>query len=289
VPKGEEPFVMFISVTAHFHKTMGLSLLKGRDLTESEAAGKTPVAVVNETMAKKFWPGGDAIGHRFRLVETEPEEWFTIVGVAPDIQQYEMDNDQPLYPVAYVPFPYGPSANTGVVVRTKTGDPAALTSAVRSEIRASDSGIAIFSVRTMEDLRESSFWQYRLFGYMFGTFGAAALFLAGIGVYGVLSFSVSQRTQEMGVRIALGAQRADVLRLVVRQGIMLALIGVLVGVAGAFGVTRVIASLLYNVTPTDPISFIGVALFLTIIAFVASYLPARRATSVDPIVALRNE
>ncbi len=115
------------------------------------------------------------------------------------------------------------------------------------------------------------------------------MFLAGIGVYGVLSFSVSQRTQEMGVRIALGAQRADVLRLVVRQGVTLAMIGVLVGVAGAFGITRVIASLLYNVTPTDPISFGGVAIFLTAIAFVASYLPARRAMAVDPIVALRNE
>ncbi|OFW38867.1 MAG: hypothetical protein A3J29_16415 [Acidobacteria bacterium RIFCSPLOWO2_12_FULL_67_14b] len=141
----------------------------------------------------------------------------------------------------------------------------------------------------MEDLRRSGFWQFRLFGFMFGIFGAAALFLAGIGVYGVLAFSVSQRTQEMGVRIALGAQRSDVLQLVVRQGITLAMIGVIVGIVGAFGVTRVIASLLYNVTPTDPISFIGVALFLTLIAFMASYLPARRATTVDPIVALRNE
>ncbi|MDP2390702.1 MAG: FtsX-like permease family protein, partial [Acidobacteriota bacterium] len=170
-----------------------------------------------------------------------------------------------------------------------TGDPSALAAAVRAEIRAADPGLAVFSVRTMEDLRQSSFWQYRLFGFMFGIFGAAALFLAAIGVYGVLSFSVSQRSQEMGVRIALGAQRADVLRLVVRQGVTLALIGVAVGVVGAFGATRVIASILYNVTPSDPISFIGVALFLTAIAFIASYLPARRATTVDPIVALRNE
>ena len=147
----------------------------------------------------------------------------------------------------------------------------------------------MFDVRTMEELRQSSFWQYRLFGFMFGAFGAAALFLAGIGVYGVLAFSVAQRTQEMGVRIALGAQRSDVLRLVVRQGVTLALVGVAVGVIGAFGITRVIESLLFNVTPGDPVSFIGVALFLTAIAFVASYLPARRATNVDPIVALRNE
>ncbi len=133
------------------------------------------------------------------------------------------------------------------------------------------------------------FWQYRLFGYMFGIFGAAALFLAAVGVYGVLSFSVSQRTQEMGVRIALGAKGSDVLGLVVRQGLTLAAIGVVLGLVGAFGITRVIQSLLYNVTATDPISFGGVALFLALIATLASYLPARRATNVDPIVALRNE
>jgi putative ABC transport system permease protein len=239
-------------------------------------------------MAKKLWPKAEPVGGRFRLVETEPAEWFTVIGVAPDIQQFQMDNDTPPQPMAYVPYPHSVAANTGVVVRTSS-DPAGLTAAVRSEIRAADPGLAIFSVRTMEDLRRSGFWQFRLFGFMFGIFGAAALFLAGIGVYGVLSFSVSQRTQEMGVRIALGAQRADVLRLVVRQGVTLAMIGVLVGIAGAFGITRVIASLLYNVTPTDPISFGGVAIFLTVIAFVASYLPARRAMTVDPIVALRNE
>jgi putative ABC transport system permease protein len=149
--------------------------------------------------------------------------------------------------------------------------------------------LPIFNVRTMEELRRERFWQFRVFAYMFGIFGAAALFLAGIGVYGVLSFSISQRTQEMGVRIALGASRAAMLGLVVRQGALLALIGIIAGLAGAFGVTRVIRSLLYNVTPTDPLSFGGVTLFLVAVAVLASYLPARRATNVDPIVALRNE
>ena len=143
--------------------------------------------------------------------------------------------------------------------------------------------------RVMEEVRTMGFWQFRLFGYMFGIFGAAALFLAAVGVYGVLSFSVSQRTQEMGVRIALGAKGSDVRGLVVRQGLTLAATGVVLGLVGAFGVTRVIQSLLYNVTATDPISFGGVALFLALVATLASYLPARRATNVDPIVALRNE
>lgn len=285
--KGEEPNILFIGVTPRFHKTMGLGLIKGRDFTEVEGGSRTPVAVINDTMARKLWPNADAVGGRFRLADVDPPEWFTVIGVAPDIRQYDMTDEAPM-PAAFVPYPFQLSLNTGVVIRT-TADPAGLAAAARGAIRESDSGLAVFSVRTMEDLRQSSFWQFRLFGYMFGIFGLAALFLAAIGVYGVLSFSVSQRTQEMGVRVALGAQRSDVLGLVVRQGVTLAMIGVVVGVIGAFGVTRVIASLLYNVTPSDPISFIGVALFLTVIAFVASYLPARRATTVDPIVALRNE
>jgi predicted permease len=287
VPKGEEPHILFIAVTPHFQRTIDLPLIRGRDFTEAEGASRAPVAVINDTMAKKLWPTADAVGGRFRIADREADEWFTVIGVAPDVQPYDMTDDAPM-PAAFVPLAYSPTFNTGVVIRT-TANPAGLASAARTAIRASDPGLAIFDVRTMEDLRQSSFWQYRLFGFMFGAFGAAALFLAGIGVYGVLAFSVAQRTQEMGVRIALGAQRADVLRLVVWQGVTLALIGIAVGVVGAFGITRVIASLLYNVTPGDPISFIGVALFLTAIAFVASYLPARRATTVDPIVALRNE
>jgi putative ABC transport system permease protein len=285
-PKGEEPGVGFTGVTPHLYKTMGLALLKGRDFTDAEGASRTAVAVINETMAKKLWPGADPLGARFRQVKGEPADWFTVIGVAPDIRQSDMDDDTPPMPVAYVPYPYGATANTGVAVRTAQ-NPAALAGAVRGEIRASDPALPIFSVRTMEDLRTEGFWQFRLFGFMFGIFGAAALFLAGIGVYGVLSFSVSQRTQEMGVRLALGAQRADVLRLVVRQGVSLAALGILAGMVGAFGVTRVISSLLYNVTPTDPLSFAGVAIFLVVIAFAASYFPARRATMVDPIVALR--
>ena len=288
VPKGEEPTILYTAVTPHLYKTMNLPLLKGRDFTDAEGAGRTPVAVINDTMAKKLWPGTDAVGRRFRLVETEPEEWFTVIGVAPDIRMFDMDDDTPDFSVAYVPYRFSNFANIGVTIRA-AGDPALLATAVRTSIRESDPGLPIFGLRTMEDLRREGFWQFRLFGFMFGIFGAAALFLAGVGVYGVLSFSVSQRTQEMGVRIALGAKQSDVLGLVVRQGVTLAAIGVVVGLIGAFGITRVIASLLYNVTPTDPLSFGGVALFLALIAVVASYLPARRATNVDPIIALRNE
>jgi putative ABC transport system permease protein len=288
-PKGEEPTVLFTAVTPHLYKTMGLPLLRGRDFTDGEGAGNAAVAVINETMANRLWPGKEAVGGRFRLIETdEADNWFTVIGVAPDIRMFDMDDDTPDFAVAYVPYRYGSFANIGVTIRTAS-EPLGLVPSIRSEIRASDPGLPIFNVRTMEDLRRAGFWQFRLFGFMFAIFGAAALFLAGVGVYGVLSFSVSQRTQEMGVRIALGASRNDVLTLVVKQGVLLAAMGVAVGLIGAFGITRVIQSLLYNVTPTDPISFAGVSLFLALIAVLASYLPARRATAVDPIVALRNE
>jgi putative ABC transport system permease protein len=288
VTKGEEPTILFTAVTPHLYKTMGLPLLKGRDFTDGEGAGRTPVSVINETMAKKLWPGADAVGRRFRLVEDEPPVWFTVIGVAPDIRMFEMQDDTPDYSVAYVPYRFSNFSNIGVTIRAAS-TPSGLAAAVRNEIRASDPGLPIFNVRTMEDLRTEGFWQFRLFGYMFSIFGAAALFLAAVGVYGVLAFSVSQRTQELGVRISLGAQQSDVLGLVIRQGVALAGTGILIGLVGAFGITRVISSLLYNVTPTDPLSFIGVASFLGAIAVIASYVPARRAMAVDPIVALRNE
>ncbi len=288
VTKGEEPTILFTAVTPHLYKTVNLPLIKGRDFTDGEGVGNTPVAVINETMAKKLWPDADAVGRRFSLVEDEPPIWFTVIGVGPDIRMFDMDDDTPDFAVAYVPYRFANFSNIGVTIRA-ANNPAGLAGAVRNQIRESDPGLPIFDLRTMEDLRREGFWQFRLFGYMFGIFGVAALFLAGVGVYGVLSFSVSQRTQEMGVRIALGAKQSDVLGLVVRQGALLAGTGVVIGLVGAFAITRVIASLLYNVTPTDPVSFGGVALFLAAIAVLASYLPARRATNVDPIVALRNE
>ncbi len=286
--RSEEPQIGFTGVTSHFFGTMAISLLKGRDLTDAEGMSRTPVAVINETMAKKLWPDRKAIGGRFHLAGLEPVEWFTVIGVAPDIRQFNLNDDTPPLPVAYVPYPYGATANTALMIRVNT-NPTGITSAAREAIRASDPALPLFSVQTMEELRAGTFWQFRVFGQMFGIFGAVALFLAAIGVYGVLAFSVSQRSQEMGVRMALGASRSDVLGLVVRQGVVLAAIGELFGLAGAFGITRVIRTLLYNVTPTDPLSFGGVAVFLTLMAIVASYVPARRATTVDPIVALRNE
>jgi ABC-type antimicrobial peptide transport system permease subunit len=191
-------------------------------------------------------------------------------------------------PTAFVPYAYLQTPNTGLLVRA-SGDAVSLTPAIRAAVRASDPSLPVFAASSMEEIRRLGFWQYRLFGQMFGAFGALAVVLAIVGVYGMLSYSVSQRTQEFGVRMALGAAPRDVRGMMVRQGLTLAGWGIGVGVVGAFGITRVTRSLLYNVTPTDPVSFAGVAVLMLLVAAGAAYVPARRATRVDPVIALRAE
>ena len=216
-------------------------------------------------------------------------DWFTVVGIVADFRHYQGDSDASIAPAAYVPYTFDPTLNTGLTIRVASGDPAAVTAAVRDQIKRADAALPVFQVSTMEALRQRSFWQFRMFGVMFFLFGAIALVLAAIGVYGVLSYSVSQRTQEIGVRVALGAERGDVLRLIVGQGLRLAAIGIVLGIAGAFGITPAAQSLLYNVKPTDPISFSLVAVFLLGVALTASWIPARRAMAVDPLIAMSND
>jgi putative ABC transport system permease protein len=287
--KGDEPTVGFTGVSPHLLRTLGLPILRGRDFTDAEGVSRTPVAVINQAMAVKFWPKEDPIGRRFRVIDDDTNrEWFTIIGVTSDFRHYELDDFDAIAPCAYVPFPYGAFPNTGLTLRA-AGDPALIAGPAREQIRASDPSLAVFQVITMEALRQRGYWQFWLFGWMFSMFGGIALLLAAVGVYGVLSYSVAQRTQEIGVRVALGAARADVLKLVIVDGVKLAIIGVALGALGSFFVTPVVRTQLYNVSPTDPLSFLAVSLFLTSIAFLASYLPARRATAVDPLVALRAE
>ena len=289
VDPGREPGIAVIGVTPHMRQTIGVSLVAGRDMTDAEGSTRTPVAIVNQAMAGRLWPDTDPIGRRFRMAEREGLEWFTVVGVIADFRHRQGNSDEPQGPAAYIPYPFDAALNTGLTVRMAAGAPASITPAVREQLRLADPTLPLFGVNTVEELRRLSYWQYGLFGSMFATFGFIALVLAAIGVYGVLSYSVSQRVQEIGVRVALGAERRDVLRLIVGQGLRLAAWGIGAGVLGAAAVTWVLQSILYNVTPTDPVSFSGVALFLVIIATLASYMPARRALAVDPIVALRND
>jgi putative ABC transport system permease protein len=286
--KGTEPVIGFVGASPHMMKTLGLSTIRGRELTDTEGMTRAPYAVVNQAMANRFWPNEDAIGHRFRTRNEDDGGWFTIVGIVPDFRHGELDNTEPIEPCAYVSYAFSATPNTGLTIRV-AGDPALISGPAREAIRASDPRVPVFQASTMEELRERGYWQYFLFGWMFSLFGGVALVLAAIGVYGVLSYSVEQRTQEIGVRMALGAGRRDVLRLVVVQGIRLAIVGVVIGAVGSFFVTPVIQAQLVNVSATDPLSFAGVSIFLTAIAFVASYVPARRAMGVDPLVALRAE
>lgn len=285
---GHEPGIDFVGVTPHFYRTLGLQV-RGRDFTDAEGWSRLPVAIVNETMARLRWPDRDAVGGRFRLAGSQGEAvWFTVIGVAPDIKHDDIDPDDQPSPVAYVPYLYQQTLNTGLTIRT-SGPPAGITAAVREQIRQADSNLPIFDVRTMDDVRRLGFWEFAIFGWVFGTIGVVGLLLAAIGVYGVLSYSVSQREQEIGVRVALGASRGAVLRLIVSHGMWLSGIGVGIGLAlAALGMPQA-REFLFEISPYDPFVFSGVALFLLAVAFLASALPAMRATKVDPLVALRGE
>jgi putative ABC transport system permease protein len=288
VNPGDERGIFWTGVTAHWFRTLDVPVRQGRDFTEREAAESSAVAVINQTMAQQFWANEDPLGRRFRFVNDTAIGWVTVIGVIPDIHNNDLD-DTDRDPSAYLPYPYLATPNTGLMVRVAGGEPTAIVSQVRREIRAADPGMPLFEVQTMETARQLGFWQFKLFGWMFAVFGAIALLLAAVGVYGVLAYSVTQRTQEMGVRTALGASSGDVLRLVVGEGVKLAGIGIGIGLVGAFGVTRFISSILFDTSPSDPLSYAAVALFLIGVAVVASWIPARRATIVDPIVALRAE
>ena len=285
---GKEPGIEFIGVTSHMLKTLGVPMVRGRDFTDTEGVTRTQVAIVNQALAKKFWPGEDAVGRRFRTTDDRDGGWFTVVGIAPDFSRDVRDGSTGVDPCAFVAYPIDATANTGLTIRV-SGDPALITGPAREAIRASDATMAVFQVATMNEVKARSYWEYFLFGWMFSLFGGVALLLAAIGVYGVLSYSVEQRTQEIGVRMALGAGRRAVLKLIIAQGLRLALVGVAIGVVGSYFVTPVIRTQLFDVSPTDPLSFAGVSIFLTSVAFVASYVPARRAMGVDPLVALRAE
>jgi putative ABC transport system permease protein len=285
----ERAGIAFVGVTPHLVPTLGISTTHGRNFTDAEGWSRTPVALINQTMAKRFWPGGDSVGGRFRLAEESKPEWFTVIGVTADANVFGIDpsNEEPPA-VAYVPYAYQQLLNTGLTIRVD-GAPSSITSAVREVIRAADPHLPMFQARTISEARRLSFWQYGLYGWIFGTIGVMGLLLAAIGVYGVLSYSVSQRTQEIGVRVALGAAHIDILRLVVGHGLILAGIGITAGLALSAAAMPLARSLLYKVSPFDPLTFGVVALFLILVAFFASYVPARRATRVDPVGALRGE
>jgi putative ABC transport system permease protein len=286
---GREPDVAFVGVTPAFVRTLGTTLQSGVDFTAAEGWSRAPVAIINDTLATRYFPDVSPLGRRLRVRQGEQDPpWFTIIGVVPDIKHDDIDPEDRPEPSVYVPYAWQESPSTGFTLKV-SGDPSAVVPGLRKAIRESSATIPIFAVRTMEELRRVSFWEYAIFGWVFSLIGGIALVLASVGVFGVLSYSVSQRTREMGVRIALGASQASVQALVMRQGLLLAGVGIVVGLVVSIGATRRASTLLYNVSPTDPLSYIAVSVFLLAIAAAASWIPARRAMRVNPIDALRGE
>lgn len=265
-----------------YFKAMGIPLKQGRLFTEQDTAQSPRVALINETMARMYFPDEDPIGRR---ISTDGNNWNTIVGIVGDVRQVVL-NEEP-YPQMYAAASQQPSRLFTLVARTSAQE--SLIPAIRTQVRQMDSDLPLFNIRSMGDLFSDSVARPRFNTLLIGLFAAVALLLASVGIYGVISYSVTQRRHEIGVRMALGARRADILRMIVVQGLRLAGAGVAIGLLAAFGLTRMMSSLLYGVTATDPLTFAGIALLLTCVALVACWIPARRATRVDPMIALRYE
>jgi putative ABC transport system permease protein len=284
-PAGSEPDTNYYSVTPGYFKAMGIPLLRGRLFTERDAKDATRVVIINETMAKRFFPGEDPIGKRLH-VTMGPLLYREIVGIVGDVKHYSLDQETKAQ--TYEPYAQQPFSGMTLVART-SGDPAGLSAAIRGEVLKIDKELPISNVRTLEQYLSTSIAQQRFSVLLLGIFAAVAMALACVGIYGVLSYSVAQRRREIGVRMALGAARRDVLRLVVGHAMLLTLIGVAIGLGAAFALTRVMSTLLFGVSATDPMTFVLIALLLVAVALLAALVPARRATKVDPMVALRCE
>jgi len=285
-PPGQEYDGRYRVCTPDYFQTMGITLLKGRGFSEEDRADTPPVVIVNETLARKHWPNEDAIGKRIRFYgPLDRAPWMQVVGVIRDVKH---ELNIPVSPEYYLPHAQDPWQSMVLVAKT-TSDPAVLSGALRQEVLAIDRDQPVFNVRTMKEVRSISVALYSFSSATLGVFAAVALVLAAVGIYGVMAFAVTQRTHEIGVRMALGARAADVLKLVVMHGMKLAMLGVAIGLVGAWGLTRLMKSLLFGVQATDLLTFSVVSVCLLFAALLACYIPARRATKVDPLVALRYE
>lgn len=281
----------FAGVTPSFHRTLGISLLKGRLFSEADNERNPSVAIVNESMARRYWPNQEVLGKRFKWGPADSSRsWITVVGVVADLKQNNLAAD--VKPGVYLPIPQMPqnSSTRGFYLAVRaSSNSSAIVPTLRQIVRSLDHEVPLFQVRSMQDVLSEAVAPRRFNMLLLAAFAGLALLLASIGIYGVMSYSVSQYTHEIGIRMALGASAANVLQLIVREGMTLVLIGLAVGASGALALTRLMSSLLFDVKPADPLTFASVSLLLAAVAFAASYIPARRATRVDPMIALRYE
>ncbi len=283
---GEAPGVSYRRILPNYFRAMGIPLLQGREFDDRDTGGRPDVVIINQKMAKRYWPDGDAIGKRIKVGPPENEPWVTIVGVVGNVNHTGLDAEPDF--ATYEPHAKRPWSQMTLLVRT-AGDPLSLAGPVQRELKNAENEILIEDVVTMNRRLDLSVAPQRLNVVLLGAFAFIALLIAAAGIYGVMAQTVTQRTQEIGVRMALGAQLRDVLKMVLRSGMSLALIGIAIGLAGAFLLTRLMRSLLFGVTPTDAFTFAIVAGILFVVALLACYIPARRATKVDPLIALRYE
>ncbi|MBO0861499.1 MAG: FtsX-like permease family protein, partial [Chloracidobacterium sp.] len=289
VQDSQKPIMEMNEISHDYFRAMGMRLRAGRAFTEQDDETTPPVAIINETLARRYFPGEDPLGKRILSGYPTQRAW-TIVGVAPDVRRYGLEGE--VRPEFYRPYLQETGILGFVPVKLEVravGDSLNLAAAVRRQALAIDPDQPVFNMRTMERRLAESIAPRRFQMTLFGVFAAVALALAAVGIYGVIAHSVSLRAHEIGIRMALGAKPRDVLRMVVAQGMRLALIGLAIGLTGAFALTRVMVSLLFSVNPADPATFASVSALLAMIAFLATYLPARRATRVDPMIALRHE
>jgi predicted permease len=281
----------FRVISPEYFQTMRIPLLRGRGFRDADNATSERVVIIDQTMAKMYWPNRDPLGQHIWVGKPMGPEWTEpspreVVGVVGDIHGASLASAP--HPTMYLPYPQRPIVEAYFVIRTRQ-NPMAAVPDIRNGMRQVDPGLPLAQLKTMDQVLSASVTDWRFRAALLALFGTLALFIAAIGIYGVVSYSVAQRTHEIGVRIALGAARRDVLRLIVGHGLRLALAGIVLGLAGAWALTRFLTSLLFGVKPTDPLTFAGVSVVLMSVAVLASYLPARRAMRVDPLVALRHE
>jgi predicted permease len=289
----ERTSVYVVTISPQFFDVVRAPLRRGRAFNNLDGLPGYENVIINERLAAQFFPGEDPIGRRIRFTQRDPasdqpaEMWRTIVGVSPSIRHHEA-RDMQSAAALYVPYRQEPPAGASLLVRSQL-PPASVMDAVRKVVQSVDPDQPVFTIRTLDEMLDDLRWPFRVFGGIFAIVGFVALALSAVGLYAVMAYSVTQRTQEIGLRMALGAESGQVSWLILKRGLVQVAIGLTLGLAGAFGVTRVMRRVLIGVTPTDPLTFAAITVLLTIVAIAACLLPARRATRVDPLIALRAE